>query len=97
MAAVDFVELLIAIAFLLPGCALLTFAVRTSRRWLRVVLALCAAFYLLIYAVMLMFSVAGDDHETGMLGYITVGLSALVGLSSLGCLVVAFRPINRRA
>jgi len=87
-------EVISLIVFMLIGFVPLVFAIRARRRWVRVLLALVAAFLLPLTGSLLLLAGSGDSIQGGPFPIMVMIMSITCGLGAIGALIVAFRPIR---
>ena len=85
------------IVLLVIGYTPLWFAYTARRRWVRVVLALIAAFCLWMSAGIFVLGGSADSLQGSSIPILMLILGAICGLSALGALVLAFIPAKPRA
>jgi len=87
---VSITELIGLAIFLLVGCVPLWFAIRTRRRWLRVVLALSATLLLALVASLLLLAGSADQIQDGPIPPLMIVLAIACGISALVALAFVF-------
>ncbi len=91
MSAGEFVGLVI---FMLVGYVPAWFAMRTRRRWLRILLALVASFYLLMSAALILLAGSADQIQGTTVATLVLALAIACGLSALAAFALAFIPVK---
>jgi len=87
-------EVISLVVFMLIGFVPLVFAIRARRRWVRVLLAVIAAFLLPMIGSLLLLAGSGDSIQGGPFPIMVIVMSITCGLGALVALVVAFLPVR---
>ena len=84
--------MLLEILVMIGGFVPLGFAIATSRRWLRILLALAAAFYLIVCVQMSLY-VSDRRHEEGISTFQAL-LAVIYSISAIVAIVLIFVPTD---